>query len=96
MPYNFAIPMTSRRRSRFGPGLLIALGLAVISADPALAHNEFVSSSPIDGASLETSPATWDVTFAKEVPLESASRILEFYFDCHKTAAFFTLFRDSD
>ncbi|MFM7125449.1 MAG: copper resistance CopC/CopD family protein [Actinomycetota bacterium] len=65
--------MASRRRSRFGSGLLIALGLAIFVADPALAHNEFVSSSPIDGARLETSPATWDMTFAKEVPLDSAS-----------------------
>ncbi|MFM8382305.1 MAG: copper resistance CopC/CopD family protein [Actinomycetota bacterium] len=73
MPYNSGIPMASRRRSRFGSGLLIALGLAIFVADPALAHNEFVSSSPIDGARLETSPATWDMTFAKEVPLDSAS-----------------------
>lgn len=73
MPYNSDIPMSLRRRSRFGSGLLVALGLAIFLADPALAHNEFVSSSPVDGANLESSPATWDVTFAKEVPLESAS-----------------------
>lgn len=73
MPYNPGIPMAADRRSRFGSGFLVALGLTIFMADPALAHNEFVSSSPAEGASLETPPATWEVTFAKEVPLESAS-----------------------
>lgn len=51
----------------------MTLGLVVAVAGPALAHNEFVSSSPADGSSLDVSPGTWDVTFAKEVPLDSAT-----------------------
>lgn len=58
---------------KFGTTLGMTLGLVLVLADPALAHNTFVSSVPADGSSVTVSPTVWDVTFAKEVPLESAS-----------------------
>ena len=44
----------------------LALGVGVASA-----HNSLVSSSPSDGATFETAPATVVWQFAKEVPLET-------------------------
>lgn len=84
VPYTEAIPTTITRPSRcsspiitvlkkLGTTLGLTLGLVVAVADPALAHNEFVSSTPADGSSVTVSPNVWEVTFAKEVPLESAS-----------------------
>ncbi|MGA0877659.1 MAG: copper resistance CopC/CopD family protein [Ilumatobacteraceae bacterium] len=65
--------MPSARLARLLVGSSLTVGLVVALAAPALAHNEFVSSSPADGSTTELSPATWDVVFAKEVPLDSAS-----------------------
>ncbi|MBU3690310.1 MAG: hypothetical protein B7C54_04425 [Acidimicrobiales bacterium mtb01] len=47
--------------------------MAGLGADVALAHNSYDSSSPADGEVLTAPPAEWVVTFAKDVPLESAS-----------------------
>jgi copper transport protein len=52
-------------------GLLVAFFAFGVS--PALAHNTFDSSSPSEGDSLETSPNSWAITFAKSVPLDSFS-----------------------
>lgn len=60
-------------RSRLRTVALMTFGLSVALASPASAHNEFVSSSPVDGAILEISPTEWAVTFTKDVPLDSAS-----------------------
>lgn len=60
-------------RSRLRTVALMTFGLSVALASPASAHNEFVSSSPVDGAVLEISPTEWAVTFTKDVPLDSAS-----------------------
>jgi copper transport protein len=59
--------------------VLILLGIvatmigALFGATPASAHNTFVDSTPRDGEVLVSAPTTWSVTFAKSVPLESAS-----------------------
>jgi len=47
------------------------------AGDPASAHNTFVSSDPAEGAVLDASPAAWTVTFDKDVPLDSASGVLQ-------------------
>lgn len=60
-------------RSRLRTVTLMTFGLSVALAAPASAHNEFVSSSPVDGAVLDVSPTEWAVTFTKDVPLDSAS-----------------------
>ena len=52
-------------------GLLVAFFTFGVS--PVLAHNTFDSSSPSEGDSLETSPSSWTITFAKSVPLDSFS-----------------------
>ena len=52
-------------------GLLVAFFAFGVS--PVLAHNTFDSSSPSEGDSLETSPSSWTITFAKSVPLDSFS-----------------------
>ena len=44
-----------------------------IGADVARAHNSYDSSTPADGDVLGVSPSEWTITFAKEVPLDSAS-----------------------
>jgi copper transport protein len=49
------------------------LVLTVLGAAPALAHNTFDDSSPADGAVLDSTPLEWSVSFAKSVPIESAS-----------------------
>jgi len=43
----------------------------------ASAHNTVESSDPADGAVLDASPPTWTVTFDKEVPIDSASGVLQ-------------------
>jgi copper transport protein len=45
----------------------------MLNPSTALAHNEYVESTPADGDVLATTPTTWDITFTKEVPLETAS-----------------------
>ncbi len=42
-------------------------------ASGARAHNSLTSSEPIDGVTLDASPATWSLTFTGDVPLDSAS-----------------------
>ena len=44
-----------------------------IGADVARAHNSYDSSTPADGDVLGVSPPEWTITFANEVPLDSAS-----------------------
>ena len=46
---------------------------AGLGAQPALAHNSLDISNPASGAVLTASPTDWSLTFAKDVPLESAS-----------------------
>lgn len=43
----------------------------------ASAHNTLESSDPADGAVLDASPPTWTVTFDKDVPIDSASGVLQ-------------------
>lgn len=49
------------------------LMFAGLGAQPALAHNSLDVTNPASGAVLGESPSDWSLTFAKEVPLESAS-----------------------
>lgn len=65
--------MRALLRSRLRTVALMTFGLSLVMAAPASAHNEFVSSSPAEGAVLAESPTEWLVTFTKEVPLDSAS-----------------------
>ena len=53
--------------------LSLFVGLFAFGVNPALAHNSFDSSSPSDGEVFEGAPSTWNITFAKSVPLESFS-----------------------
>lgn len=53
--------------------MVVVLMGALFGASPASAHNTFSDSSPRDGEVLMVAPATWQVTFEKSVPLESAS-----------------------
>lgn len=73
MSYTVQTLMRAVLRSRLRTMALMTFGLSLAMAAPASAHNEFVSSSPADGAVLEQSPAQWLVTFTKDVPLDSAS-----------------------
>ncbi len=52
-------------------GAIIAMLL--LFPGTAFAHNEYVSSSPSDGDSFTVVPEFWEITFAKEVPLSSAT-----------------------
>jgi copper transport protein len=65
--------MRALLRSRFGIIVLLTIGFSTAMVNPASAHNEIVSSSIVDGAVLAVSPAQWELTFAKDVPLDSAS-----------------------
>jgi len=54
--------------------IVIAIfGLLSISGGAALAHNSISDSSPAEGEVLASPPTQWTITFAKSVPLESAS-----------------------
>ena len=53
--------------------LSLFVALFAFGVNPALAHNSFDSSSPSDGEVFEGAPSTWNITFAKSVPLESFS-----------------------
>ena len=53
--------------------LSLFVALFAFGVNPAMAHNSFDSSSPSDGEVLEGAPSTWNITFAKSVPLESFS-----------------------
>lgn len=50
--------------------VITVLGLGV---GVARAHNSYDSSTPSDGEVVAVSPAEWTITFAKDVPLDSAS-----------------------
>lgn len=49
------------------------LGVGLLSSGAALAHNSPVGSSPAGGVTLATPPTTWSMTFAKSVPIATAS-----------------------
>lgn len=51
----------------------MTLILLLWGARPANAHNTIINSSPRDGDVLVTTPPTWSIEFAKDVPLPSAS-----------------------
>ena len=52
---------------------LAIVGVGFVGGGVALAHNSATGSSPSNGAVLATSPPQWTMTFAKAVPLTSAS-----------------------
>lgn len=58
---------------RFFFSLITAAAFVLANGSPASAHNTFVDSLPRDGEALVVAPTTWTLTFAKSVPLESAS-----------------------
>ena len=64
--------LANTRRS-IGVACLLTLAFAVFGAQPASAHNALSTSNPASGAVLTQSPATWSLTFTKEVPLDSAT-----------------------
>lgn len=53
--------------------VIAIIGLLSLSGGPALAHNSISDSSPAEGEVLASPPTLWTITFAKSVPLESAS-----------------------
>lgn len=57
---------------------LVCVGVAIVCSQivdvgSVSAHNSLTSTDPVDGATLDTSPKTWSLTFTGDVPLESAS-----------------------
>jgi methionine-rich copper-binding protein CopC len=64
--------LANTRRS-IGVACLLTLAFAGFGAQPASAHNALSTSNPASGAVLTQSPATWSLTFTKEVPLDSAT-----------------------
>ena len=65
-----------KSRRALGGGLVTVAALALTlftGADVARAHNSLETSNPADGAALDASPASWMLTFTKDVPLDSAS-----------------------
>ena len=64
--------VVSVRRS-IGVACLLTLAFAGFGAQPASAHNALSTSNPASGAVLTQSPATWSLTFTKDVPLDSAT-----------------------
>ena len=64
----------TRRLLLFALAVLSAVfSLSFLTSTVALAHNNQTDSSPANGAILATAPTTWEVSFAKSVPLNSAS-----------------------
>lgn len=53
--------------------VIATIGLLAISGGAALAYNSISGSSPADGEVLASPPTLWTITFAKSVPLGSAS-----------------------
>ena len=51
----------------------MAIAFAGFGAQPASAHNALATSVPAAGAVLSEVPASWALTFTKDVPLDSAS-----------------------
>lgn len=64
---------TARILCLVGTGLALSVVFFGSISSPAAAHNTFLDSSPADGESLAVGPAAWSVSFASEVPLDSAS-----------------------
>jgi copper transport protein len=60
-------------RAVFLTCLLALLAGSMLNPGRALAHNEFVESTPSDGDVFTTAPSEWEITFTKDVPLETAS-----------------------
>lgn len=67
----FSVP--HRLKRLFVPIVIATIGLLSIGEGTALAHNSISDSSPADGEILALPPSVWTITFAKSVPLESAS-----------------------
>ena len=68
------LPARANKGPRFlGVGLLMALAFVGFGAQPASAHNALATSVPAAGAVLTEVPASWTLTFTKDVPLDSAS-----------------------
>lgn len=53
--------------------MLAIFSAMLFSPGHVLAHNEFVDSNPSDGEVVTTAPSVWEITFAKDVPLATAS-----------------------
>ena len=54
-------------------GFLFIVLAQMFGVSPASAHNSLTESKPSNGAILDSSPTTWELTFSKDVPLESAT-----------------------
>jgi copper transport protein len=66
--------MLTRRLFLFAVTVFSAVvSLSFFTSNVALAHNNQTDSSPKNGDALASSPATWTVSFAKSVPLNSVS-----------------------
>lgn len=69
--------MLSRLLPLFRRSCLVAVGLwcglSLFGTPTAFAHNSIDTSTPADGATVSTSPADWVLSFANDVPLNSAS-----------------------
>jgi copper transport protein len=66
--------MLTRRLFLFAITVFSAvISLSFFTSNVALAHNNQTDSSPKNGDTLATAPATWTVSFAKSVPLNSVS-----------------------
>lgn len=60
-------------RRVFASCVLALIGAMLLAPSQVLAHNEFVESTPADGDIVATVPPEWEITFTKDVPLETAS-----------------------
>lgn len=63
----------ARALTLVGVGLALSALFLGFASSPASAHNTFLDSSPADGERLAVAPSAWSVSFASEVPLDSAS-----------------------
>lgn len=67
------LPLLTFLRRSCVVALALWCGLSLFGAPSVLAHNSIDTSTPSDGATLSTSPADWVLSFANDVPLNSAS-----------------------
>ena len=67
------VPLFHWLKRLFVSIVIAIIGLLSLSGGPALAHNSISDSSPAEGEVLASPPTLWTITFAKSVPLESAS-----------------------
>ena len=63
----------ARTVALLGTGLALSALYLGFASSPAAAHNTFLDSSPAEGESFAEAPAAWSVSFASDVPLDSAS-----------------------